>query len=52
MNNTKIIIEYAETIEIQRSEETKHINKEYDFIPLDIVKAIEKILDNYRIERK
>ena len=46
--NTKIIIEYAETIEIQRSEETKHINKEYDFIPLEIVKAIEILLDNYK----
>ena len=42
----KIHLEYTETIEIQLYEETKHIVKEYDNVPLNVVKAIETLLEN------
>ena len=42
----KIIVDYTETIEIQRSEETIHVVKEYSNIPLDVIKAIKILLDN------
>ena len=42
----KIIVDYTETIEIQRSEETKHVVKEYSNIPLDVIKSIKILLDN------
>lgn len=48
MNNTKIIIQYSEVVEIQRNEETKIVEKEYHFIPLEIIKAIEILLDSYK----
>lgn len=44
----KIIIDYTETIEIQRNEETKHVVKEYSNIPLEVIKSIEVLMDNCR----
>lgn len=43
-----IILEYEEVIEQQKYEKVKHVKKEYDLIPLHIVKAIETLLDNYK----
>lgn len=42
----KIIVDYTETIEIQRNEETEHVVKEYSNIPLDVIKSIKILLDN------
>lgn len=50
MDNTKIHLEYTETIEIQLYEKERHIEKEFDNIPLNIVKAIETLLENYKKE--
>ena len=50
MDNTKITIKYSEIIEIQYREETKHVEKEFNKIPLNIVKAIETLLENYKNE--
>ena len=45
---TSITIYYEHDVEIQRStdREVKHIN--YENIPLEIVKAIEILLDSYK----
>lgn len=50
MDNAKIYLEYTETIEIQRYEKENHIVKEYNNIPLNIIKAIETLLENCKKE--
>lgn len=46
--DNKIHLEYTETIEIQLYEEKKHIEKDFDNIPLHIIKAIETLLEQYK----
>lgn len=47
MDTNKIHIEYTDIIEIQLYEEHKHIEKDFDNIPLNVIKAIETLLEKY-----